>query len=67
MNKKLSGSVVNRINSFKINDLTAVIVRITTYTPGDSAVIVAELLFSEIKTYTFNIDSAQALPQVVYS
>jgi hypothetical protein len=67
MNKNLSGSVIKRIDGFKINDSIAVIVRITTYTPGVSAVIVAELLFSEIKTYTFNIDSVPVFPQVVYS
>jgi putative serine protease PepD len=62
MNRNLNGSVVRRIDDFKINDSIAMIVRIRSHAPGDSVVIVAELLSGEIKTYIFNLDSAPALP-----
>ena len=56
------GSVVKRINGFKINDSIAAIVRIRSNAPGDQVVIVAELPSGESRTYTFNLDSAPALP-----
>ena len=56
------GSIVKRINGFKINDSISAIVRIRSNTPGDQVVIVAELPTGESRTYTFNLDSAQTLP-----
>jgi putative serine protease PepD len=56
------GSVVKRINGFKINDSISAIVRIRSNAPGDQVVIVAELPSGESRTYTFNLDSAPALP-----
>jgi putative serine protease PepD len=56
------GSVVKRINGFKINDSISAIVRIRSNAPGDQVVIVAELPTGESRTYTFNLDSAPALP-----
>ena len=56
------GSVVKRINGFKINNLISAIVRIRSNAPGDQVVIVAELPSGESRTYTFNLDSAPALP-----
>jgi putative serine protease PepD len=56
------GSIVKRIDGFKINDSIAAIVRIRSHAPGDQVVIVAELPTGESKTYTFNLDSAPALP-----
>jgi hypothetical protein len=37
-------------------------VRIRSNAPGDQVVIVAELPSGESRTYTFNLDSAPALP-----
>jgi putative serine protease PepD len=56
------GSVVKRINGFKINDSISAIVRVRSNAPGDQVVIVAELPSGESRTYTFNLDSAPALP-----
>jgi putative serine protease PepD len=56
------GSIVKRINGFKINDSISAIVRIRSNAPGDQVVIVAELPTGESRTYTFNLDSAPALP-----
>jgi putative serine protease PepD len=56
------GSIVKRINGFKINDAISAIVRIRSNAPLDQIVIVAELPSGESKTYTFNLDSAPALP-----
>ena len=56
------GSVVKRIDGFKINDSIGAIVRIRSHAPGDQVVIVAELPTGESRTYTFNLDSAPALP-----
>jgi putative serine protease PepD len=56
------GSIVKRINGFKISDAISAIVRIRANAPGDQVVIVAELPSGESKSYTFNLDSAPALP-----
>jgi putative serine protease PepD len=56
------GSIVKRIDGFKINDAISAIVRIRAHAPGDQVVIVAELPSGESKSYTFNLDSAPALP-----
>ena len=58
----LVGSVVKRINGFKINNSISAIVRIRSNAPGDQVVIVAELPTGESRTYTFNRDLATALP-----
>ena len=56
------GSIVKRIDGFKINDSISAIVRIRSHAPGDQVIIVAELPSGESKSYTFNLDSAPALP-----
>jgi putative serine protease PepD len=56
------GSIVKRINGFKIIDAISAIVRIRANAPGEQVVIVAELPSGESKSYTFNLDSAPALP-----
>ena len=56
------GSIVKRIDGFKINDSISAIVRIRSHAPGDQVVIVAELPTGGSKTFTFTLDSAPALP-----
>jgi putative serine protease PepD len=56
------GSIVKRIDGFKINDAISAIVRIRSHAPGDQVVIVAELPTGESRSYIFNLDSAPALP-----
>jgi putative serine protease PepD len=56
------GSIVKRIDGFKINDLISAIVRIRSHAPGDQVVIVAELPSGGMQTFTFKLDSAPALP-----
>ena len=56
------GSIVKRIDGFKINDSISAIVRIRSHAPGDQVVIVAELPSGGMQTYTFKLDSAPALP-----
>ena len=56
------GSIVKRIDGFKINDSISAIVRIRSHAPGDQVVIVAELPSGGMQTFTFKLDSAPALP-----
>jgi putative serine protease PepD len=56
------GSIVKRIDGFKINDSISAIVRIRSHAPGDQVVIVAELPSGGLQTFTFTLDSAPALP-----
>ena len=56
------GSIVKRIDGFKINDSISAIVRIRSHAPGDQVVIVAELPSGGMQTFTFTLDSAPALP-----
>ena len=56
------GSIVKTIDGFKISDAISAIVRIRSHAPGDSVTVIAELPSGGSKTYTFNLDSAPALP-----
>ena len=56
------GSIVKTIDGFKISDAISAIVRIRSHAPGDSVTVTAELPSGGTKTYTFNLDSAPALP-----
>jgi putative serine protease PepD len=56
------GSIVKRIDGFKINDSISAIVRIRSHAPGDQVVIVTELPSGGLQTFTFTLDSAPALP-----
>jgi putative serine protease PepD len=58
----VEGSIVKRIDGFKINNAISAIVRIRSHAPGDQVVVVADLPSGESRTYTFNLDSAPALP-----
>ena len=46
------GSIMKRINGFKINDSISAIAQIRSNVPGDQVVIVAELPTGESRTYT---------------
>ena len=56
------GSIVKTIDGFKISDAISASVRIRSHAPGDSVTVIAELPAGGSKTYTFNLDSAPALP-----
>ena len=56
------GSIVKRINGFKINDSISAIVRIRSNAPVGQIVIVAELPTDKSTTYTFNLDSVFSTP-----
>jgi putative serine protease PepD len=56
------GSIVKTIDGFKISDLIGAIVRIRSHAPGDLVTVIVELPSGGSKTYTFNLDSAPALP-----
>lgn len=58
----VEGSIVKRIDGFKINNAISAIVRVRSHAPGDQVVVVADLPSGESRTYTFNLDSAPALP-----
>jgi putative serine protease PepD len=58
----VEGSIVKRIDGFKINNAISAIVRVRSNAPGDQVVVVADLPSGESRTYTFNLDSAPALP-----
>jgi putative serine protease PepD len=58
----VEGSIVKRIDGFKINNAISAIVRVRSNSPGDQVVVVADLPSGESRTYTFNLDSAPALP-----
>ena len=56
------GSIVKTIDGIKINDAIGATVRIRSHAPGDLVTVTAELPSGGTKTYTFNLDSAPALP-----
>ena len=56
------GSIVKKIDGFKINDAISAIVRVRSRAPGDLIIIVVESSSGVSKTYTITLDSTPALP-----
>ncbi|MCX6448943.1 MAG: trypsin-like peptidase domain-containing protein, partial [Actinobacteria bacterium] len=56
------GSIVKKIDGFKINDAISAIVRVRSHAPGDLITIVVESSSGVSKTYTITLDSTPALP-----